>query len=133
MGPPDMRGPILFALTWPERRVADLTGFDFSVFRTLSFEPVDPARFPALELGYRCVREGGDAGATLNAADEEAVQAFRDGRLGFQDIDRVCRSVLGQRPRLTGSIDALLLADRRARELARAEIGRRSPLHPTRT
>jgi 1-deoxy-D-xylulose-5-phosphate reductoisomerase len=94
---------------------------------------VDRERFPSLELGYRCVREGGDAGATLNAADEEAVQAFRSGRIGFQDIARVNRSVLERRPHLAGSVDALLLADQRARELARAEIARlaRAPIHPS--
>jgi 1-deoxy-D-xylulose-5-phosphate reductoisomerase len=124
MGPPDMRGPIQFALHWPARRPSELAGFDLRLFRELSFEAVDRERFPSLELGYRCVREGGDAGATLNAADEEAVQAFRSGRIGFQDIARVNRSVLERRPRLSGSVDALLAADRRARELARGEIER---------
>jgi len=133
MGPPDMRAPILFALHWPERKPSALAGFDLARFRELSFEAVDRERFPSLELGYRCVREGGDAGATLNAADEEAVQAFRSGRIGFQDIARVNRSVLERRPHLSGSVDAMLLADQRARELARAEITRlaRAPIHPS--
>jgi len=133
MGPPDMRAPILFALHWPERRPSPLPGFDLARFRELTFEAVDRERFPSLELGYRCVREGGDAGATLNAADEEAVQAFRSGRIGFQDIARVNRSVLERRARLSGSVDALLLADQRARELARTEIARlaRAPIHPS--
>jgi 1-deoxy-D-xylulose-5-phosphate reductoisomerase len=133
MGPPDMRAPIQFALHWPERRPAPLAGFDLARFRELSFEAVDRERFPSLELGYRCVREGGDAGATLNAADEEAVQAFRSGRIGFQDIARINRSVLERRPHLAGSVDALLLADQRARELARAEIARlaRAPILPS--
>lgn len=122
MGPPDMRGPIQFALQWPDRRSSDLTGFDFRLFRELSFEPVDPARFPSLELGYRCVHEGGDAGATLNAADEESVLAFHGGRIGFQDIARINRSVLARRPLLSGSVDAYLLADQHAREIARSEI-----------
>lgn len=130
MGPPDMRGPIQFALQWPERRPSDLAGFDFRWFRELSFEPVDPERYPSLELGYRCVREGGDAGAALNAADEEAVAAFRSGRIGFQDIARINRSVLERRPRLSGSVDALLRADQRARELARAEIARLAQASP---
>jgi 1-deoxy-D-xylulose-5-phosphate reductoisomerase len=124
MGPPDMRGPIQLALTWPERRPSDLTGFDLRWFRELSFGAVDPARFPCLELGYRCVREGGDAGATLNAADEEAVQAFLDGRIGFQDIARVDRAVLERRDRTGGSVDELLEADKSARDLARDEIER---------
>jgi 1-deoxy-D-xylulose-5-phosphate reductoisomerase len=130
MGPPDMRGPIQFALDWPERRSSALSGFDYDLFRELTFEPVDPERFPSLELGYRCVREGEDAGAALNAADEEAVQAFRSGSIGFQDIARVNRSVLERRPRLAGSVEALLQADQRARELARAEIARIARAHP---
>lgn len=133
MGPPDMRGPIQFALSWPERRPSDLVGFDFSVFRNLTFEPVDPARFPCLGLGYRCVQEGGDAGAALNAADEEAVQAFRNGRIGFQDIHRVCRSVLDTRTPGGRSLDDLLGSDRRARLAARAEIERRMAPTSTRT
>jgi 1-deoxy-D-xylulose-5-phosphate reductoisomerase len=133
MGLPDLRAPIQFALHWPERGSSRLTGFDLAHFSDLSFEAVDRHRFPSLELGYRCVREGEDAGATLNAADEEAVQAFRSERIGFQDITRVNRSVLEQRPRLSGSVDALLLADLRARELARAEIARlaRAPILPS--
>ena len=130
MGPPDMRGPIQYALHWPERRPTDLVGFDLRWFRELSFEAVDRARFPSLELGYRCVREGGDAGAALNAADEEAVQAFRSGLIGFQDIARVNRSVLERRPRLAGSVDALLESDRRARVLARAEVASLARVSP---
>jgi 1-deoxy-D-xylulose-5-phosphate reductoisomerase len=122
MGPPDMRGAIHFALHWPERQAVDLAGFDLRLFRELSFESVDARRFPSLELGYACIREGGDAGATLNAADEEAVAAFRNGQIGFQDIARINRSVLERRPRLEGSVEALLRADQRARELARHEI-----------
>ena len=132
MGPPDMRGAIHFALHWPERRPADLCGFDLCAFRELSFEAVDPVRFPSLALGYRCVREGGDAGAVLNAADEETVEAFRLGRIGFQDIARINRSVLERRPRLEGSVDALLAADQPARELARQEIEHSArPTQPT--
>jgi 1-deoxy-D-xylulose-5-phosphate reductoisomerase len=128
MGPPDMRGPIHFALTWPERRPSELTGFDLRWFRELSFEPVDNARFPCLELGYRCVRAGGDAGASLNAADEEAVQAFRDGRIGFQDIARINRDALERRAPRGCSVDELMEADRHARMLARAEIDRLAPV-----
>jgi 1-deoxy-D-xylulose-5-phosphate reductoisomerase len=132
MGAPDMRAPIQFALDWPERKPSRLSGFDLARFRELTFEAVDRERFPSLELGYRCVREGGDAGAALNAADEEAVHAFRSGRIGFQDIARINRSVLERRPHLAGSVDALLQADQRARELARAEIARlaRAPTLP---
>jgi 1-deoxy-D-xylulose-5-phosphate reductoisomerase len=128
MGPPDMRGPIHYALHWPERVASPLQGFELTRFRELTFEAVDPERFPSLALGYRCVAEGGDSGACLNAADEEAVHAFLAGRIGFQDIARINRSVLDRRPGLAGSVDALLLADQRARELVRTELARRAPL-----
>jgi len=124
MGPPDMRGPIHFALHWPERAPSDLRGFDLTAFRELTFEAVDAERFPSLELGYRCVEEGEDSGCVLNAADEEAVAAFRAGTIGFQDIARINRRVLDRRPGSHGSLDALLSADRVARETARREIAR---------
>jgi 1-deoxy-D-xylulose-5-phosphate reductoisomerase len=123
LGPPDMKGPIHFALHWPERAPSDLVGLDLVRFRELSFESVDPARFPSLALGYRCLAEGADSGCVLNAADEVTVQAFLDGRIGFQDIERVNRSVLDRRPGAAGSVEELLESDRIARELARAELG----------
>ena len=122
MGPPDMRGPIHFALHWPDRAPTDLRGFDATLFRQLTFEAVDQERFPALELGFRCVAEGSDAGCVLNAADEVAVQAFLEGRIAFQGIVRINRSVLERRPGLDQDVDALLQADAQARALARAEI-----------
>ncbi len=122
MGPPDMRLPIHYALHWPERAAAPFAGFDLELFRSLTFEPADPVRFPALELGFECVRLGSDAGAVLNAADEVAVAAFLAGEIGFQDIARVNRRVLERRPGLDHSVEALLRADARARELARSEV-----------
>ncbi len=124
MGPPDMRGPLHFALHWPERSASELVGFDLRWFRELTFEPVDPARFPSLELGYRCLAERGDSGCVLNAADEVAVEAFLERRIGFSEIERVNRSVLERRPGISGSVEQLLRADRLARELAREEIER---------
>ncbi len=122
MGPPDMRGPLHYCLHFPERAPIPLAGFDAARFGQLSFEPVDAERFPALELGFRCVAEGGDSGSVLNAADEEAVDAFLARRIGFGDIVPVARRVLDRRPGLDGSVARLLAADRRARELAREEI-----------
>ena len=129
MGPPDMRGPIAYALDWPERQPTDLPGFGFDVFRELTFAEPDRSRYPALELGYRCVERGGHAGCVLNAADEVAVQAFLDRQIGFQDIDRVNRSVLeelapsgtgdqGRAPGRLPTIASLLESDREARALA---------------
>ncbi len=122
MGPPDMRGPIHYALHHPDRAPAALAGFDATLFRELTFEEPDPERFPTLALGYRCVEEGGDAGACLNAADEVAVEAFLAGEIPFQEIHRINRRVLERRPGLDQSVDQLLEADRQARGLARMEI-----------
>jgi len=122
MGPPDMRGPIHYAIHHPERRPADLAGFDFELFRTLTFEPPDLERFPTLELGFRCVREGSDSGCVLNAADEIAVEAFLKSQIGFDEIYAVNRAVLAERPGKDGSVEELLQADRWARECAREKI-----------
>ncbi len=122
MGPPDMRGPLHYCLHFPERAPSGLQGFDPALFAQLSFEEVEERRFPALELGFRCVAEGGDSGSVLNAADEEAVAAFLERRIAFGDIVPVARRVLDRRPGLSGSLARLLAADRRARELAREEI-----------
>jgi 1-deoxy-D-xylulose-5-phosphate reductoisomerase len=122
MGPPDMRGPIHYALHHPERAEADLPGFDFARFASLSFEQPDPMRFPALELGYRCLSEGSDSGCVLNAADEAAVEAFLQSKIGYDDILRINRAVLDRRRGLAGSIEELLEADRLARMDALDEI-----------
>jgi 1-deoxy-D-xylulose-5-phosphate reductoisomerase len=122
MGPPDMRGPIHYALHHPDRAPAPLAGFDVHTFRSLTFEAPDPERFPALELGYRCIDEGSDSGSVLNAADEISCEAFLRSEIGFAEIPNINRSVLARRPGLDQSVEALLSADRLARELARAEV-----------
>jgi 1-deoxy-D-xylulose-5-phosphate reductoisomerase len=126
LGPPDMRGPIHYALHHPDRAPADLRGFDPALFRELTFEEPDPDRFPALQLGYRCVEEGSDSGAYLNAADEVAVDAFLSERIGFQDITEVDRTVLGRRPGGALDLAGLLRADAEARRLASAEVETRA-------
>lgn len=127
LGPPDMRGPIHFAIHHPDRAPAKLTGFDIGRFSKLTFEEPDFERFPTLGLGFRCVELGEDAGAVLNAADEVAVEAFLDGRLPFHGLYEVHAAVLAQRPRSFGSVDALLAADAKARELAHATIQAGAP------
>jgi len=122
MGPPDMRGPIHFAIHHPDREPAALKGFDVDLFRELTFEEPDLDRFPALDLGYRCVDEGSDAGCVLNAADEVAVEAFLKSEIAFDDICRINRTVLERREGRDGSVEELLDADRLAREHAREEI-----------
>lgn len=122
MGPPDMRGPIHYCLNYPERAEAPLEGFDVGRFAKLTFEEPDLARFPALELGFRCVEEESDSGAVLNAADEVAVDAFLAERIPFPSIAEVNARVLAKRPGLDASVAELLRADDTARELARSEI-----------
>lgn len=125
LGPPDMRGPIHYALHHPDRAPAPLRGFDLELFRRLDFEAPDPARFPALALGFRCVEEGADAGAVLNAADEVAVAAFLERRIGLAEIAEVNRAVLDTRDGDGASLEALLRADARARTTAEREVARR--------
>lgn len=94
MSPPDMRLPIQYALTYPERTEAVCPRMDWSQAMSLELEPPDVERFPAIELGFEVAARGGTAGAVLNAANEVAVQRFLDGDLGFTDIPDVCRAVL---------------------------------------
>ena len=122
MSPPDMRGPIHYCLNYPDRVEAPLVGFDLDLFKRLDFEAPDAARFPALDLGFRCVEEGSDSGCFLNAADEVAVEGFLNGRIGFGEIASVNETVLNQRPGKAATIEQLLRADGIARELAQHEI-----------
>ncbi len=117
LSPPDMKLPIQYALTWPERRAGVAEKFDWSRAACLEFEPPDFDRFPALGLGLEAARAGGTAGAVLSAANESAVAAFLAGDLKFQEIVPACRSVLeshtfDSRP----TLERLLLLDRWARE-----------------
>lgn len=122
LGPPDMRGPIHYALHYPDRAPADLRGFDVDLFSSLTFERPDPERFPALALGFECVAQGRDAGCALNAADEVAVARFLDGSIPFQEIHRINRWVLERRPGRAGSIEELLASDRESRQLAQEAV-----------
>jgi 1-deoxy-D-xylulose-5-phosphate reductoisomerase len=122
MGPPDMRGPIHYALNHPDRARSHLRGFDLDLFKSLTFEAPDPGRFPALELGYRCLEEGSDSGSVLNAADEVAVEAFLNLEIALHDIPRINRRVLDRRPGLDGTVEDLLKADHLARGWAREEV-----------
>lgn len=123
MSPPDMRGPIYHALEWPERAPTPLVGFDPVAFASLTFELPDMERFPTLDLGYRCVREGGNAGAVLNAADEVATEAFLAGQLAFTEIVPLITQALDARAAWpTGMIEQQLAADQAAREFTRHKI-----------
>jgi len=94
LSPPDMMLPIQYALTYPDRKPCPAPRLDLAQAVSLDFEPPDRERFPALELGYQVARDGGGAGAVLNAANEAAVARFLAGDLRFVDIPRVCGQVL---------------------------------------
>ena len=130
LGPPDMRGPIHYALHHPDRAPASLKGFDIASMSSLTFEEPDHERFPSLELGYRCVDEGQDAGSVLNAADEIAVEAFLADRIAFTEIPRINAAVLDQRPGRASCLNELLAADLHARDLAQTLVERASTSLP---
>jgi 1-deoxy-D-xylulose-5-phosphate reductoisomerase len=123
LGRPDMRHPIQYALTWPERSPAPVDRLDLAAVGTLSFEEPDRETFRCLPLAYRALREGGDTPARLNAANEVAVEAFLAGGIEFLDIPRVLEAVLDRRPAAPlDDLEAVLAADREAREAARELI-----------
>lgn len=94
LGPPDMKTPIQYALTWPDRAPGCNDTLDWTTLSTLIFEQPDPARFPALALAYRAIELGGTAGAILNAANEAAVAAFLERRIGFGRIVQLAGEAL---------------------------------------
>jgi 1-deoxy-D-xylulose-5-phosphate reductoisomerase len=119
IGEPDMRAPIQYALGHPDRFPGPVAPFDFTKTRTFEFLPVDRRRFPSLDLAYAALRAGGTAPAVLNAANEVAVQAFLDGRLGFLGIARLVAEVLERhRPGPVGSLEDVITGDRTARREA---------------
>lgn len=121
LGAPDMKTPIQYALTYPERCAGLAEPLRFDQLRALRFEPPDFERFPALRLGYEAARRGGTAPAVLNAANEVAVERFQRGELRFGDIARLIQDVLNRHtPRHDATLDVLLEADRQARREAAA-------------
>jgi 1-deoxy-D-xylulose-5-phosphate reductoisomerase len=117
LSPPDMRLPIQYALTWPERREGVAAKVDWSRSLHFDFEPPDLERFPALELGLEAARTGGTTGAVLNAANEEAVAGFLSGELKFTEIVPTCRSVLEHHDYDPNpSLERLIELDRWARQ-----------------
>jgi 1-deoxy-D-xylulose-5-phosphate reductoisomerase len=124
LSPPDMKLPIQYALTWPSRREGVAEKLDFDRSMRLEFEPPDLDRFPALGLGLEVAQAGGTAGAVFNAANETAVAAFLEGRIGFLDIVPACKAVLENHqfdPEPT--LQRLLALDRWAREEVSCWIG----------
>ena len=116
LSPPDMKLPIQFAFTYPDRVPGPSPKLDLTQPINLEFLPPDLERFPALELGYEVVKFGGSTGAVLNAANEAAVEAFLRREISFTDIVTACREILDQHnyePHPT--LSQLLAADKWAR------------------
>jgi 1-deoxy-D-xylulose-5-phosphate reductoisomerase len=129
LGVTDMRLPIQYALSYPERWAAAIPGLDFSRPMRLEFDLPDHERFPCLRLAYRALEKGGSATAVLNAANEEAVAAFLDGRIPFTAIAESVREVLDDHlPSTLNRLEDVLEADAWARERSREALGRRRAL-----
>jgi 1-deoxy-D-xylulose-5-phosphate reductoisomerase len=129
LGTPDMRVPITFGLSFPERIESGASRLDFLGLGALTFQPPDARRFPGLQLAWEALRAPAGSTAVLNAANEEAVAAFLDRRIGFTGIHEVnARTIEALAPRLgpVGSIDDLLALDERARRHAHGCIERLS-------
>ncbi len=123
LGTPDMRTPISYALAWPGRLATPCRRLNLAEIARLDFEAPDPTRFPALNLAWAALREGGAAPAVLNAANEVAVAAFLERRIGFLDIAAIVGetlSVMDAAP--TSSLDEVRAVDAAARGRAAAFV-----------
>jgi len=120
LGSPDMRTPISYTLAWPQRMVAPSARLDLGKIATLTFEPPDSERFPALRLAREALKAGGAAPTILNASNEVAVAGFLDNNLGFLDIPRIVTETLEKMPiSAIRSVDDALSVDNEARHIAR--------------
>ncbi|RKY57633.1 MAG: 1-deoxy-D-xylulose-5-phosphate reductoisomerase [Candidatus Latescibacterota bacterium] len=125
LGWPDMRLPIQYALTYPERLPGTWKYLDLVEVGSLRFYRPDTSKFRCLALGYEAAREGGTAPAVLNAADEVAVEAFLEGRISLEEIAKINEATLAQHRNICDpSLEDILEADGWARTAARELIGR---------
>jgi 1-deoxy-D-xylulose-5-phosphate reductoisomerase len=125
LGPTDMRMPIQYALTYPERVASNQVALNWSKLRRLDFARVSTRRFPCLRLAKEAMKKGGAMPCALNAADEVAVAAFLERRLPFLGIPEVIERVLGRMPQVRfEKMDDVLTADLEARRMAKEEVER---------
>ena len=123
LGTPDMRTPIAYALGWPKRMAAPSPRLRLEEVGTLTFQPPDPERFPALRLARQALQTGGAAPTVLNAANEVAVHSFLEGRIGFLDITGIVEDTLAQTSSAgMNTLDDVHAADDDARAVARALV-----------
>jgi len=127
LGPTDMRMPIQYALTYPERVASNQVALDWRKLRRLDFAKVSTRRFPCLRLAREAMKKGGALPCALNAADEVAVAAFLERRLPFRRIAEVIERVLARTSRVRfEKMDDVLDADGEARRTAKEEVERLS-------
>ncbi len=125
LGTPDMKLPIRYSMTWPERAASPEEPLDLLKCGALTFDAIDETAFRCFALARQCAKEGGTACATLNAANEEAVWAFLRGETGFNGIHRAVETALDRATvKYRPSLADILEADRLARETARAVLSR---------
>src|SRR5262249_16385597 len=123
LGLPDMRTPISYAMRYPERMPLDLPSLDLTEIGKLTFCKPDHDRFPCLTLGYESLRVGGTMPATMNAANEVAVEAFLNGGIRFLDIAEIIHSTMDAHVvREIKCLDDALDTDRWAREKAESLV-----------
>jgi len=124
LGMPDMKGPIAYALSYPERLPDVSPALDLARVGTLTFEEPDPDRFPCLAYAYTALEAGGSMPAVLSAANEVAVNCFLEGKIGYGDIARVIKTAMdGHSPSAVKNVDDALRADLWARREAERIIG----------
>jgi len=125
LGPTDMRMPIQYALTYPERVASNQVALDWRKLKRLDFEKASTRRFPCLRLAREAMKKGGALPCALNAADEVAVAAFLEQRLPFLGIAEVIERVLERTPRVKfEKMDDVLTADAEARRMAKEEVAK---------
>lgn len=125
LGWPDMRLPILYALSWPERLATPWQPLDLAEVGELTFRRPDHAKYPGMQLAYAAGRAGGTAPTVLNAANEEAVSLFLADKIGFLDMARLLEQTLEAHDRVsTPQLEDVLEADRWARSYVRSRAGR---------
>jgi 1-deoxy-D-xylulose-5-phosphate reductoisomerase len=125
LGATDMRMPIQYALTYPERVASNQVDLDWAKLKRLDFEKVSTRRYPCLRLAREAMREGGAWPCALNAADEIAVAAFLEHQIPFLGIPEIVEAVLARTPRIRiEKMDDVLAADREARQIAKEEVSR---------
>jgi 1-deoxy-D-xylulose-5-phosphate reductoisomerase len=125
LGVTDMKHPIQYALTYPDRKPNCIEPLDLSSISSLTFEAPDTDRFPCLRLAYEALKAGGTMPAVLNAANEIAVKAFLDNKIGFGEIANINKAVMDEHtPGPVSEIEDVLSADEWARQSAIMKLGK---------